>query len=128
MFSLFIYSISDHEAKVDKELKGVDEEDALRKLLTSDEEEEEENEEKKNEEENKSEQEEQSPNEELSTSSAAKKKKKKESPTKSNSDTKKEGKEHLHIMNSFSLIVGLRKLFGIFRNIFGIQRWKFWFG
>ncbi|GBP13050.1 General transcription factor IIF subunit 1 [Eumeta japonica] len=39
-------SDSDHEMKVNKELKGVAEEDALRKLLTSDEDSEEENEEK----------------------------------------------------------------------------------
>ncbi|KAK9500806.1 hypothetical protein O3M35_002000 [Rhynocoris fuscipes] len=42
-------SESDHEAKVVKEMKGVAEESALRRLLTSDEEEDEENEEKKEE-------------------------------------------------------------------------------
>lgn len=89
---LHSYSVSDHEAKVDKELKGVDEEDALRTLLTSDEEEEEENEEKKNEERNKSDNDEPSPNEDTSASTSAnKKKRKKESPAKPGSDVKKEG-------------------------------------
>lgn len=70
--------ISDHEAKVDKEMKSVAEEDALRKLLTSDEEEEEE---KKEEEGNKSDQEEQIVIENPSPpGSSVKKKRKKESP------------------------------------------------
>lgn len=42
----FVLSESDHETKVNKELKGVAEEDALRKLLTSDEDSEEEQEQK----------------------------------------------------------------------------------
>lgn len=50
MFSIYYFSASDHEMKANKELKGVAEEDALRKLLNSEsEDEDEKNEEKKNE-------------------------------------------------------------------------------
>lgn len=86
-FAYFSFSVSDEETKIDKEMKGVSDESALRKLLTSDEEEEEENpEEKKEENGNKSDQEEQPPkDEEPQSSSAVKKKKKKEVPSPSKS-------------------------------------------
>ncbi|KAK7588079.1 hypothetical protein V9T40_005324 [Parthenolecanium corni] len=71
--------VSDEETKIDKEMKGVSDESALRKLLTSDEEEEENPEEKKEENGNKSDQEEQpSKEEEPQSSSTVKKKRKKE--------------------------------------------------
>lgn len=71
--------MSDEETKIDKEMKGVSDESALRKLLTSDEEEEENPEEKKEENGNKSDQEEQpSKEEEPQSSSTVKKKRKKE--------------------------------------------------
>uniref|UniRef100_A0A1B6DU65 Transcription initiation factor IIF subunit alpha n=1 Tax=Clastoptera arizonana TaxID=38151 RepID=A0A1B6DU65_9HEMI len=66
-------SDSDHEAKVDKEMKGVAEESALRRLLNSDEEDEDEEEKEEN---KKSDPEEPNPPEETPPSSATKKKKK----------------------------------------------------
>ncbi|XP_065222627.1 general transcription factor IIF subunit 1 [Planococcus citri] len=74
-------SISDHEAKIDKEMKGVSDESALRKLLTSDEEEEEEEEAKKSGDEgNKSEQEEPAAAEETPQPASSSKKKRKREP------------------------------------------------
>jgi hypothetical protein len=108
----------------------VDEEDALRKLLTSDEEEEEgENEEKKNNEEgNKtSDQDEQSPNEETSVpASASKRKRKRESSGKPNSDAvKTEGKLEFHRYQ----LAYRRDVTNVrfSRYVFGIQRREFRF-
>lgn len=99
------FSISDHEAKISKEMKGVSDEGALRKLLTSDEEEEEEAE-KSNEEANKSEQEEPAPNEETpQPSTNGKKKRKKDTPpTKSGSgDAPKKNEGNKSQLNNFCL-------------------------
>ncbi len=99
-------SVSDHEAKIDKEMKGVSEEGALRKLLTSDEEEEE-NEEEKNKEGNKSDQDELPPAEEnaVATPSSSKKKKKKTSPspvkTGSGDNPNKDGKRYENDVSRF---------------------------
>lgn len=49
---LFVVSVSDHDEKAKDEMKGVAEEDALRKLLTSDEDSDEDEEKKKEGEEN----------------------------------------------------------------------------
>lgn len=83
-------SESDREAKVDKEMKGVAEETALRRLLTSDEEEEEE----ENEENKKTDTEEAQSPEEVPPTSSSSKKKKKKTPKKEKEDVKgKDGKE-----------------------------------
>lgn len=78
--NFLLCSCSDHEAKVDKEMKGVSDETALRKMISSDEEDEEEEAKKSGEEGNKSEQEEPAPPEEPPQASGSAKKKRKREP------------------------------------------------
>ncbi|XP_055676810.1 general transcription factor IIF subunit 1 [Lutzomyia longipalpis] len=97
-------SDSDHEGKIDKDMKGVAEEDALRKLLTSDEESE--NEEKKSGEESDKEEDEKKPKEKSGKDGKDSKKKKLKKRSK---DDKKESSSETSSDSSDSDDEGTRK-------------------